>query len=401
MLKGFRNWLADNRNFIFSRYTKDSEETQEPERSLIELPPEVRKKLVEDTESLSSNPADKKAIADALDEAFESWRADPNNSNNSIVILSSPVAAVSRILSETLEDWTKQKQIPMKLLPMKARPIAAETIKPKLEHYLQQQQSENDDSQEQQPEVIVIPNLSWCFLRSLEGLAGIEYLQSLLCDGFKNRFWIIGGGQVGWEYLNSVCNLEAYCGKVMTLPKIEPEDFQDWLEPIIDDLDITFDKPGINQQLLEGDKDNKTNYFDRLANISEGVSTIGVQAFLKSIHYEEVDEQEEFPKNVEADVRQKLSQDVVVAQIPKLSDLPDLESADQYLLYSLLLHGDITISALAESLGDDQAQVQNRVQVLRHQGVVEQQEKVIKINPIYYPKIKRELASNNFIINKH
>ncbi len=400
-LKSFGNWLSDQRNFIFSRYTKDKKETQEPEKTLVQLPPEVRKKLVEDIESLPSNPADKKAIADALDEAFERWQANPNNSNNSIVILSSPVAAVSRILSDTLEDWTKQKQIPMKLLPMTARPIAADQIKSKLEHYLKEQQSENDDSEEQQPEVIVIPNLSWCFLRSLEGLEGIEYLQSLLCDGSENRFWIIGGGQVGWEYLNSVCNLEAYCGKVMTLPEIEPEEFQDWLESIVKDLDLTFDKPGIDKQLLESNKDNQTNYFDRLADISEGVSTLAVQAFLKSIHYEKVDRQEEFPKNVEPDVREKLSKDIVVAQFPNLPELPDLDSADQYLLYSLLLHGDLTISSLAESLGDDPSQVQSRVLVLRNQGVVEQQKKVIKINPIHYPNIKRELASNNFIVNKY
>ncbi|WP_319419616.1 winged helix-turn-helix domain-containing protein [Pleurocapsa sp. FMAR1] len=399
MFKGFKSWLADNRNFVFSRYTKDSEKTQEPEKSLIELSPEVRKKLVEDTENLSSNPADKKAIVDALDEAFERWQANPNNNNNSIVILSSPVAAVSRILSETLEDWTKQKQIPMKLLPLQARPVAAEKIKSKLEHYLKQQQPE-DDEPEEQSEVIAIPNLSWCFLRSLEGLEGIEYLQSLLCDGSKNRFWIIGGGEVGWEYLNSVCNLEAYCGKVMTLPEIEPEEFQDWLEPIIKNLDITFDKPGIDKRLLEGDKSNKTNYFNRLADISEGISTVAVQAFLKSIHHKEIDEVEDFLKDIETDVEHKLSEKVVVAQTPHLPDLADLESADQYLLYSLLLHGDITISALAESLGDEQSQVQNRVQVLRNKGVVEQQEKVIKINPIHYPKIKRELAQNNFVINR-
>ncbi len=400
MFKGFKSWLADSRNFIFSRYTKDSEETQEPEKSLIQLSPEVRKKLIEDTENLPSNPADKKAIASALDEAFELWRKNLNNSNNSIAILSSPVAAVSRILSETLEDWTKQKQIPMKLLPIKARPTAAEKIKSKLEYYLKQKESENNDPQGQQPEVIVIPNLSWCFLRSLEGLEGIEYLQSLLCDGSKNRFWIIGGGQVGWEYLNSVCNLEAYCGKVMTLPKIEPEEFQEWLEPIIEDLDITFDKPGIDKRFLDGDKSNKTNYFNRLADISEGISTVAVQAFLKSIHHKEIDKVEDFLKDIETDVEHKLSDKIIVAQIPHLPDLSDLELADHYLLYSLLLHGDITISALAESLGDEQSQVQNRVLMLRHHGVVEQQEEVIKINPIHYPNIKRELASNNFVIKR-
>lgn len=397
MFEEFRSWLADSRNFIFARYTKDDDETQEPERSLVQLPVEVRKKLIDEIENLPSNPAEQQAIADALDEAFEHWRADPNNSNNSIAILSSPVAAVSRILSETLEDWTKQKQIPMRLLPIKSRPIVAEKIKSELEYHLAQK-SEADDVE--QPEVVVIPNLSWCFLRSLEGLEGIEYLQSLLCDGSKNRFWIIGAGQVGWEYLNSVCNLEAYCGKAMTLPKLEPEEFKDWLEPLIQNLNIVFAKPSIDKQLLKGDKSNKTNYFESLSDISAGISTVAVQAFLSSIYFAKVDQQENFPQNIEADVRQKLAKEILIAQMPNLPSVPDLEQADRYLLYSLLLHGDLTISSLAESLGDERSQVQNRILMLRHQGVIEQQGKVIKINPIHYPNIKQELANNNFIVDK-
>lgn len=389
MLKQFRTWLANNRSFLFSWYSKDSQETQEPERSLLELPDSLRKKLVDAIENLDSNTADRDAIASALDEAFELWLSDPDNADNSIVILSNPVTAVSRILSETLQKWTEQKQVSMRLLPLTARPTEIESTKSKLEHYLDRQSTDND-SDEQEPEVLVIPNLSWCFLRSLEGLEAIEYLQSLLCHGSKHRFWIIGGGQVGWEYLNSVGNIEAYCGKIFSLPAIKPEKLQEWLEPIVKELEITFDKPRIEQQLLDGDQDDQTNYFERLADISEGVSTVAIQGFLKSIHYEEIDEEDET----------KLQQKHLVAQSPKLPDLPDLESADQYLLYSLLLHGDLTISALAESLGDLESDVQARVQVLRRQGVVEQRGKVLQINPIHYPKIKQELASNNFIINK-
>ena len=389
-VKKFRKWLADRRNFLFSRYTKDVQETQEPERSLIQLPAELRKKLVNAVENLPSNPADKEAIASTLDESFDLWREDPNNADNSVVILSSPVAAVSRILSETLEEWTKQRQIKLKLLPLKNRPADIESTRSKLEHYLKQPEVEEED---RELEVVVIPNLSWCFLRSIEGLAGIEYIQSLLCDGSKNRFWIIGAGQVGWQYLNSVCALEAYCGDVFPLPAIPSEKLQSWLDPIIDELDISFDDPRLEKQILDRDKDNKTNYFDRLADISKGVATVAVQGFLKSIHYEEVDEDE--PEDKTTPERQSL-----VAQIPKLPKLPSMESADRYLLYSLLLHGDLSISALADSLGDSESEVQGRVQLLRREGVIEQRDLLLKINPIYYPKIKQELAANNFIINR-
>ena len=381
----FRNWLADRRNFLFSRYTKDASETQEPERSLIQLPPELKKKLVRAVEDLPSNPTDKEAITSAIDEAYELWREDPSNTDNSIVILSSPVASVSRILSETIEEWTKQKQTSLKLLSLQARPYSIEVITSKLKHELEQKEKEDRDL-----EIVVIPNLSWCFLRSLEGLEGIEYLQSLLCNGSENRFWIIGGGQVGWEYLSSVCAIEAYCGEVFVLPAIAAERLQSWLEPIVDELSIIFDEPRIKQRILDGDQDNKTNYFERLADISDGVATVAVQAFLQSIYYEEAEEANQTePK-----------QDSLVAQTPKLPDLPSLESADRYLLYSFLLHGDLTIPALAESLGDSESEVQGRVQLLRREGIVEKRERVLKINPIYYPRIKQELAANNFIINR-
>ena len=386
-IEKFRNWLADRRNFLFSRHTKDATETQEPERSLIALPPEIRTQLLDLIEELPSNPADKQAIASAIDKSFESWREDPNNADNSIVILSSPVASVSRILSETLEEWAKQKEIALKLLPFTARPYAIETICDKLKHELDRREDEGND----RLEIIVIPNLSWCFLRSLEGLQGIEYLQSHLYNGSKNRFWIVGGGEVGWQYLNSVCAIEAYCGEVFVLPKLEPEDLESWLCPIIDKLNITFEAPRIEQQILDGDKDNQTNYFDRLASISKGVSTVAVQAFLKSVRYEETDEELDNKKD-------RLNN--LVAQIPKLPKLAELESADQYLLYSLLLHGDLTIDTLAQSLGDSESEVQGRVQLLRRQGTVEQQDNILKINPIHYPKIKENLAANNFIINR-
>ena len=387
-VKKFRSWLADRRNFLFSRFTKDDRETQEPERSLLQLPEAARKKLVRGIEDLTINPADKEAIVSTLNEAFEQWQNSPSNTNNSLVVLSSPITSVSRILTETLEEWTEQKQVSIRLLPFTARPVKIETVESKLKHYFEQQSKKNSD---EGLEVAVIPNLSWCFLRSLEGLKGIEYLQTLLFKNDKNRFWIIGGGQVGWQYLNSVCAIEAYCGQVFTLPAIEPKQLAHWFEPIVKELKINFDDPSIDKKILESDKDNKTNYFERLADISEGVSTIAIQGFLKSIRYEKIDD---------GDDRTSPEPEKLVAQVPKLPELPELESVDQYILYSLLLHGDLTISALAESLGDEKAEVQSRIQLLRQEGVVEEKDTILKINPIHYPKIKRELAGNNFIINR-
>ena len=385
MLEEFKNWLVNSRRFLFERYTKDSTETQEPERNLIQLPPEVRQKLVDRVANLPINPGDREAISTKLDEVYQAWDANPINNNCSLVVLSSPATSVSRILTETLASWAEQKQISLRPLPLEARPEIADTIKSKLQHYLEEEFAEAE-TDNQRSEVVIIPNLSWCFLRSWQGLEGIDYLQSRLHDGFPDRFWVIGAGQVSWEYLNSVSNIEAYCKEVFTLPVLTAEQLADWLQPIVDELNITFTDPELDRQILDNDKDNRTHYFECLAEVSQGVSTVAVQAFLKSIRHEE-------------DIGEQCERRIV-AQTPQLPELPELDPSAQYLLYSILLHGDLTISALAESLGDKESEVQAKVQALRHQGVVEQQGKIIKINPIHYPNVKRELANNNFVINQ-
>ncbi|MGK7951063.1 MAG: hypothetical protein AB4368_20330 [Xenococcaceae cyanobacterium] len=400
MIKQFSNWLDRHRHFLFFWYTKDTKETQEPERSLIELPPELRKKLIDTVENLPDNPTEKQAILSAVNETFARWRENPNNTNNSLVILTSPVATVSRILSETLPEWAEDKQIKIKLLTLTARPNHIGNIKSQLENYLQPKAVANNVETEEL-EVLVIPNLGWCFLRSLEGLEGIEYLQTLLGDGSKNRFWIIGSGQVGWEYLNLIFNIEAYCGKVLSVPEIEPDKLQEWIEPIVEEFEIIFDDPSLEQKVLDRDRDNKSRYFDRLADISEGVSIVASQIFLKSICYEETKEDENKDEDEDKIIEFVPSESKkAIAKMPQLPDLPPMESADLYILYSLVLHGDLTISALAESLGDEPSEVQAKVQMLRRGGVIAQQENILKINPIHYPKLKQKLAKNNFVINR-
>ena len=63
ILEKFKRWLKNSRHFVFSRYAKDAQEIQPPERSLVELPKEVREKLVNAVDNLPINPGDNQAIA--------------------------------------------------------------------------------------------------------------------------------------------------------------------------------------------------------------------------------------------------------------------------------------------------------------------------------------------------
>ena len=92
------------------------------------------------------------------------------------------------------------------------------------------------------------------------------------------------------------------------------------------------------------------------------------------------------------------NQGILEAQNPELPNIPRLDADEHYILYSVLLHGDLTLTALCESLGDERPFVKGRVQMLRRKGLIEQKNEILTINPIHYPRIKNELSNNNFII---
>ena len=386
-LKQFQTWLLEKRHLVFSWFYSDQQETPEPEETLAELPPPLAEKLIKATQNLPSNPADQEAVRSTLDSAFKQWRSHPQTADNSLAVLSSPVASVARILSESIEDWGAEHHIRVRLLQWIARPSDPENIRMRLQKQLGRGLS---TANPQQLEVVVIPNLSWCFLRCFEGLEGIEYLRDVLLQD-RSRFWVIGAGQIGWEYLHAVCNIKAYCEEFI-LPDLNGEQLQKWFAPIVSELNITFSQPRFNHKPKE-DQDPQASYFEKLASISQGVSTVAVQIFLRSIHTEATE-------NSQAEIQKERSPSLLQAQIPSLPDLPDLEPDDHYLLYSILLHGDLTMSSLANSLGEEQSVIQSRVQVLRRAGVIEQQNEMITVNPIHYPKLNRELTSNNFIISE-
>ena len=220
----FQAWLVDNRKLLLSRLSTDEKETQEPEKSLTELPPSLASELVVAVDKLPSDNPDVEVIYSTLNKNFEKWRSNPQTADNSLVILSSPVTTVSRILTESLEDWASEKQIILRPLKWICRPQEVENIANKLR---QQLGRGTLTANSKEPEIVVIPNLSWCFLRSVDGLEGIDYLQDVLLQD-NSRFWVIGAGEVGWEYLNHVSHFKAYCGESLELPQLNPEQLQAW-----------------------------------------------------------------------------------------------------------------------------------------------------------------------------
>ena len=473
-IQEFRKWLLRRRYFRVAWFAKDSQIKPEPEEALANLPKEIADDIVAQTDKLPVPEAYVEAIAARLDEMIETWKSGPTMVPNSLVILGHPISSISRILIGGIEAYSKiaDQQLPVNLLDWIERPPKSRTIATQIENKLGKPGQRNDDedykdgggaNEDEMTELnlAVIPNLSWCFIRSVEGLGGIDYLQDTLLRD-RSQFWVIGSGQVAWDYLNSTLKFNAYCGSVMNLPALSGEQIRDWLTPMFERFDITFANAAIHKRinqptaliseakvsiehpteaisnisqevsatvqsslhalkdgvLSDEPDDEDTNaiedYFERLASISDGVASVALQVFIKSLRYKIVEAEEDGEPSEFGDIpprldeqgeedptlRPKIKADrTLMAVTPKLPPLPDLSQPDMYLLYSLMLHGDLTVLAVAESLGDAPQVVNNQVQFLRKAGVIEQRGEIIKANPVYYPKLRRELARNNFIIN--
>ena len=220
---------------------------------------------------------------------------------------------------------------------------------------------------------------------------------------------MIGCGHVGWVYLASTLRLDAYCGPTVALPKLTGPQLQSWLDPLIEQFNICFALPTPSNQLTqpqssveEQANSRKADYFKRLSNVAEGSSLIALQFFIESLRQASIEQSA--LENVIESVAEDAAASVILATPPKSPPFPNLNLSKSrnklYLLYSLMLHGDMSLKALAKSLGDAPQVVNQQTQILRNEGLVEQYGDCLNINPLYSPRLRRELALNNFTVPK-
>jgi hypothetical protein len=254
----------------------------------------------------------------------------------------------------------------------------------------------------------VIPDLSWCFLRCLYGLDGVEWLQETLFQD-QSQFWLIGCNDWAWQYLNCVYQWEAYFEALLELPALKPLEIKQWLQPVMEQLAFNFEDQTDSSHSEDSedeawDSKAERKYFERLAKVSLGTRPTVAQLWLNSLRQQAPEEQQETPEaHISAE---SASQSIILARVD-LPKLPQLTKADRYLLFSLGLHGSMTLNQLALSLGDritlvaaGEGQVQAQVQVLQRAGLIQNQQGWLSIAPIHYPRLEGNLEDNQFLVGE-
>ncbi|MEC4986683.1 MAG: hypothetical protein SAK42_21495, partial [Oscillatoria sp. PMC 1076.18] len=200
-------------------------------------------------------------------------------------------------------------------------------------------------------------------------LEGIIELREKMLEN-KQIFWLIGCNYWAWEYLDYLCQIRAYFEQEISLPVLSWEEIHDWLEPAAKQINAD-----VNQEIPELQR----LYLEKLAGIYLGIPAVAACLWLRSLHY---------------DPESKM----VIRRKHSLPELPSLNSSDRYLLYSLLLHGNMNLSALTTSLGESKSIVRADVQKLKKLNLVQGDTSQLQINPLHYPKLRLELSQNNFLI---
>ena len=152
--------------------------------------------------SLTTHPVQQSAIIDAFKQSLLRWQQQPEG-NNSLVVLSSPVAPLTKVISECLTSLESDQIIETKSLSWQARLHDYRQIKSELLSSLNNQETTTVTDIEANPDgykLMVIPRLEWCFLRCINGLEAIEVLRDLVA-GDSSHFWLIGCNSWAWQYL--------------------------------------------------------------------------------------------------------------------------------------------------------------------------------------------------------
>ncbi|MEQ8753662.1 MAG: MarR family transcriptional regulator [Coleofasciculus sp. G1-WW12-02] len=371
----------------------------------VELPDGIQTQLEQKIQALPCCQVYQTTVQEAITDGVENWQRHLDAAN-SLIILGSPVEPIAKILSDSLQTWHNPPVEVFTPLPYRMRPhdplIMSQQIQQALQAYPQidvKNPKDTDglleaDSLDDRKTLVMIPCLEQCFLRCIGGWNSIEYLRDMIIHN-RNCFWVIGCNHWAWDFLDFVCQISAYFSEVKPLPELDGAMIQTWLNPIA--------KTIVEPEAIEDSEDNLGQaYWRTLASQSSGVSSIAVGVWLNSLRIErdQLEDGNLSQLNLSETATTNKTRFTLRQTTPTLPSLPSLTGIDRYLLHSLLIHGQMSHTHLALSLGEAESQIQAQIQGLLRAGVLASSNGMLSVRAAHYAKLKIELTNNNFFVGE-
>ncbi|MEB3886835.1 MarR family transcriptional regulator [Lyngbya sp. CCY1209] len=403
LLEKVRAWFPKARETLQAH--ADELEAKFNPQELHPIPRQQSDRLKRELAGLATPEPYQKFIRSELEERLEAWRSGVET-GNSLAVLGCPAEAIATILWDTLTSPEPVEDLTLQWLPWSSRPRDYRAIAEELEKTILPP-AEGDRV------LAVIPDLSWCFLRCTDGFDGIDRLKEAIFHD-RSRFWLVGCNRWAWLYLDRVCQLGDLFENTISLPPLIPIALKEWIEPVRAPLDLQLgeEESAEEEEELEEEKwasQAERRYYHRLAGVSQGVGAIAARGWLESLGIsppkteEEESENSEEPEPSENPEESETEPPPWILGRPTLPTLPSLSKEDRFLLFSLAVHGAMTLPHLAMSLGISEGEIHTQVQRLIRVGAVIRPptaEGQLQLNPMHYPRLKRDLDNNKFLIGE-
>ncbi|MDY7002535.1 MAG: hypothetical protein SWX82_00810 [Cyanobacteriota bacterium] len=356
------------------RWFKGQKEVIEDQNSLQELPSETQAKIQEYLSTISHPQKIIEGIKNSIEEATDRWLYSAS-SPNSLIILGNPVEPINEFIQEAIKQWQTPQNLPINCLCLPPATNPAERQQQLVEELQKVSVNSRTESQQQ---LYLIPNLSNCFIRCIGGLDGMNILRDKVAED-KQKFWIIGCHNWAWEYLDKTNQIQADFEQTFSIPNLDGNELKLWLKPAIDNLYID----------IEEKEDEFQKDFEKLAKISLGLSEVAKELWFICLGCEQQEQKQE-----DEDIESSLLIKIAWQNLPKQ---PKISEDDRYVIYSLLLHQQLSLDCLAITLGEEKNLVNSHVRKLKELDLIQENFGLLKINQVYYPQLAADLKQNKFL----
>ncbi len=387
LLAQLRSWLPKARATLEERASEFEANFTDSRRQ--PLPEETHRRLYRAIETLGSPSVHHTAIRSRLDEAIAAWIDSPTAPNH-LAILASPVEPIAQILADTLPKQISGHGLPVRSLARLPRSDWGSQIWSNLCHDLELPDRPDKTVLRS---VVAIPDLSWCFVRCIDGLDAVETLLDWIARD-RAHFWIVGCNEWTWHYLDRVCHLGTYWEQTLALEPLRDRELKAWLDPVANTIEFEWhreaedngDRPEIEPDDEVWDSSDERRFFQQLDDVSLGLMSVAARVWVRSLVV--CAPAEDDPDATET----------ILLEPPELPNLPHLGKDDRYLLFSIGLHGGAGVSTLAWSLGETEVAVRAQLQQLLRSGAIERKAQRFYLAPTHYPRLKRDLENNHFLV---
>ncbi len=375
-----------------SWFSQAKEATHIEDDRLGELPEAMALELERKIQALPVPSVYETTVRETIASSVETWQNNLD-AENSLAIVASPVEPLVGAIEGALQEWDASDIDIITLLPCCHRPDDPLQLLEEIDRALQREnvaidrrnnngEKSDEDILAARRTVLVIPNLSQCFLRCIGGWQSIERLRDTIARD-RSFFWVAGCTTWSWQFLDYVCQIGAYIERVCLLPELDAKNLCQWL----DTVENTISHPEVKSNDVLPDR-YQTNW-DTLAEKSRGLSQVAACLWLRSLRLPQ-EKIEQFDDDREIDLTD------IERVAPQAPSLPELEAIDRYLLHSILIHDRISLPHLALSFGEPESLIRPRIQILLQKEAICIENNLLAVHPIYYLRIKTELENNNF-----